>query len=213
MLIDISLKTSIKSLQLQFNKTTWCITNLYLKCLGKYNAGIFKKFIVRTAPEKAIDDTSIEDMVDVIAVTIKFDFDSFFQLTEKYDKKKMLLNTLQEGIMTIAQNQHWEIDPLMDAYNCCINRGLENRWLRKDKYFLSTDKKYYAGVLCNYDLDKFEAVASFLNKEKQEIKQVKLFETEPHMVEQLGGMGLLKHTHQFYLESKSKRHKWVAEPE
>jgi hypothetical protein len=213
MLKDISLQTSNKAFQLQFNKTTCCITDLYLKCLVKYNTGVFKKIIVRVVSEDAKEIDSIEFMVDVIAITKRINFDLYFELSSNYDKKKLLLHILQEGIVTIAQNQNWEIDPLMDAYNSCINRNLENKWLRNDKFYLSTDKKYYGGVICCWDVDKFEAVVSFLNEKKLEIKQVKLFETEPHLVDSFGNMGWIKNMHKFFLESKNKRFKWAAEPE
>src|SRR6266498_1297273 len=157
MLIDISLggTKQLKERLKQFNLTTWCICQLYLSCLGKYSSGVFKKAVVRVIPDKT-DNNVIEDMVDVISVYKTFDFEKFFQLKDKYAKKKMLLEVLQDGLLTMAKQQGWNIDPLLDSYNCCIKKNLEHKWLRHDKYLLSPGRKYYAGIFCHWDIDKFE---------------------------------------------------------
>ncbi|SRR5258705_2552065 len=213
MLIDISLAGTkqLKERQKLFNLTTWCICQLYLSCLGKYSSGVFKKAIVNVV-QKETDHNVIENMVDVILIHKTFDFEQFFQLENKYAKKKILLDILHEGLITMAKHEGWDIDPLLNAYNCCFKKNLEYKWLRGDKYILSPDKKYFAGIFCNWDIDKFEVIAIFLNKHKEEIERVKLYEREPNDVDPMGKMGWDKLTGEFYLFSKDKRQKWVAIP-
>jgi hypothetical protein len=213
MLVDITLGGSkqLKERLKPFNLTTKCICHLYLSGIGKYSSGVFKKAIVRVVREET-DNNVIEDMIDVILVYKTFDFEHFFQLEDRYAKKKILLDVLHDGLMTMAKHEGWVTDPLLNAYNSCLERKLEDKWLRAGKYFLSPDKKYFAGVFCNWDIDKFEAIAIFFNKHKEEIERVKLFEKEPHDVEPMGKTGWDKLTGEFYLFSKDERQKWVAFP-
>ena len=95
----------------------------------------------------------------------------------------MLLDVLQERMIDIANHEGWEMSPLREAYQCCIDKRLEHTWLRKNKYFLSPYRKYYAGIFCNWDINIFEAFVVFLDKEKKEIKRVKLFETPAYDVD------------------------------
>jgi hypothetical protein len=213
MLRDISLggTKQLKEKQKKFNQSTWCISQLYLTCLGNYSSGVFKKAIVNVVREKT-DHNVIENMVDVILIHRIFDFERFFQLDNKYEKKKTILDALHEGLITMAKNEGWDTDQLLDAYNCCLKKKLEHKWLRGNKYFLSPDKKYFAGVFCNWDIDKFEVMAIFFNKHKEEIERVKLYEREPNDVEPMGKMGWDKLTGEFNLYSKNEKQKWVATP-
>lgn len=212
MLIDIAISSAKKSTSIYLKGgQTWCIQQLYIKCLPKYHTGNFKKAIISLISNNETED-KVENMVDVISITKVFDFEKYSQLSEKYDKKKMLLDVLQAGMITLAKHGGWSIDPLIDAYDCCLAKNLEHKWLRKGKYFLSPDRKYYAGVFCNWDIGTFEAFAIFLNKQKEEISKIKLFEREPWDVDPMGKMGWDKETGEFYMYSKDERHKWTAIP-
>lgn len=188
---------------------TWCIQELFLSCLSlKYDSKKFKKIVIELVTKSELSN-KIQDMVDVISITKTLDFENYFQCSN-YEKKKILLDILQEGITTICESEGWELAPLLKAYQCCLDKKLEYSWLRKDKYFLSPNRKYYAGIYCNWDIDKFEAFAVFLDKEKREIKRVKLFEVEPHQVDPMGKMEWSKDSTHFRLYSKNESNKWEA---
>ena len=214
MLINIALNYGLKDSQLkrkQFNSESWCISDLYFKCLGKYISGVFRKIVVKVVDEGS-HTKDVEDLVDVIVIYSTLDFDRYFKLVDKYLKKKTLLNILHRAFMELATYNGWNIDSLLDAYNCCLGKNLNNEWLRENRYFLSNDRKYYGGVYCNWDVDKFEAFAIFLNKQKEQIRKIKLYEKEPWDVDPMGRMGWDKDTGMFYLLSKDGKQKWTAHP-
>jgi len=208
MLVDLSFSTT-KKFPFHFKGQTWSIQRLYLTCLGKYNTNAIKKVVIEFTLSKDAEN-NIEYLLDVIRIKKTFDFEKYFLLSEKYEKKKMLLEALHESMTVVANHEGWSVEPLKDAYNCCLAKNLEHTWLRKDKYFLSPNRKYYGGVFCNWDIDKFEAFAVFLNKQKEEISRIKLFEREPWDVDPMGKMGWDKGTGEFYLYSKDEKTKWKA---
>ncbi len=76
------------------------MTALYLSCLGKYDAGSFKKVIIEIS--KNIDqENRIEEMLNVIKICRVFDFD-FYYAGNKFERKKMILDVWQQGILYIA---------------------------------------------------------------------------------------------------------------
>jgi len=215
MIIDISLEGSnqLKENLKKFNIATWSIGRLYLACLGKYQGGVFKKAIIEVSRELAASEVNlIEDKVNVVEIHKTFDFELFFQLEDNYAKKKMLLEVLHDGMTLIAKHEGWDINQLQEAYDCCIKRNLEFRWLINNKYHLSPDKKYYAAILCDWDIDKFEVSAVFFNKSKEEIVRTKLFEVMPNDIQLFGKMAWDEGTGEFCLFSKNEKQKWSALP-
>ena len=112
--------------------------------------------------------------------------------------------------MDIAKNEGWEIAPLVNAYRYCIDKKLEHKWLRKEKYYLSPNRNYYAAILCSWGSDIFEAFTILLDKGKNEIDRVKLFESEPYDVEPLGKMAWSKDSKEFTLYSKDDKKTWTT---
>ncbi len=195
--------------QLQFNKETWCITSLYKRCLpSDFNSGESIKVIVQLESDKTHVD-AIRDQLNVTTVNQFLDLPNYFQLN-KLEKKEKMLSVLHRGMYTIAKNKNWDVSVLSEAYECCIKSKLRNEWLKENRYVLSKDKKNYAGVVYNWDIDKFEAFVVFLDHQKKEIKRVKLLEIEPHMVESMGTMGWIDNSSVFYLYSKDKKQHWTA---
>lgn len=206
-LVDISVRTPYR-FKIEFKEgAVWSMASLYLSCLKKYDAGKIKKVVIEIV-DKSVDD-SIEDLVDVLRIQREFDFKKYFA-SGKYDKKKMLVDVIQDGLMSIAKQRNWDTDPLIDAYRNCLDKGFEHQWLRKDKLFLSPDRKNYAGVFCKWDTDELEVFALFFNKEKDEIKRTELFRCKSIDAEPMGKMGWDKATNAFYLYSKDEKQKWTA---
>jgi len=194
--------------QLRFNKEMWSITDLYLKCLGKYNTYGVSKILVRLDDQQK-NENKIEHLLNVIIVNKKFDFVEYFK-QNKDQRKKMMLDILQLGVIDVAKTQKMSMDKFLDAYNCCLKKQLKNEWLRKNKYLMSPNKKWYAGIYCTYDIDFFRTETIFLNSDKKEIGRVKLFSTEPHQVEEMGKMQWDSTSETFVLYSRDEKNSWGA---
>lgn len=168
------------------------IMNLYLKCLGnKYDAGDCRKVAVTISNDHNFYDKRIIELDNVAYISEYFDFEMFGSLN-KYDRKKMILDTLQRALLRVAEEFKWSTAELIDAYNCCIEHKLILEWFReKEKYFLSPDKKYYARVFCSMDSDMIEIFIVFYNKNKEEIERIKILEDNPYLYE-IGDIGWVK---------------------
>lgn len=165
---------------------------LYLHCLGnKYDAGLSRKVAVTITNDPRFLDDKIMILDAVAYITEKFNFIEFDKLNS-YEKKRMILDTLQKAILRIAEEYNWSTTELHDAYNCCIERKLIFEWyMEKGKYFLSPDRKYYSRLFGSMDSDKVEFFTVFYNKKKEEIKRVKILEENPCLYE-IGDMGWVK---------------------
>lgn len=206
---DISIFTEKeKKLQLTFNRQTWWIEHLFLDCLGnRYFSGSYKKVcIVVSIDTKTVEFT---DLVDVIQIDVQFDVRGFLE-KPKNEKKKLLADLLFTSLIKVAEYKQWELDPLIDAYNCCLKRNLENNWLRQDKFFRSPDRNHFAGVYCNYDIDSFTAEIIFLNKKKEEIKRIQIFRNKVYFLNEMGKMSWNGSNDTFHVYSKDGDKVWKA---
>lgn len=89
-------------------------------------------------------------------------------------------------------------------------KGIKHEWLRSEKLLSSKKRKHFDGVWCNWDFDIFEIVVIFYNKEKQEIKRVKVAEMQPHLVELPGKMAWDEGDESVSVFSKDGRTQWVS---
>lgn len=167
--------------ELVFNKETWCIQEMYWYhlYLNKYKTKNSHKVIV-IADDQISDENKVEYMANVTTVKKTFDFQAYFQLSRK-DKKKALLEILHTSMLIAAKHQAWEVSPLQNAYNYCLEKNLTNEWLLKNKYVRSPNRQHYGGILAHWDVDKFEAFVIILDKNKIEIERKKIITLEPHL--------------------------------
>ncbi|KAA2238597.1 hypothetical protein F0L74_20450 [Chitinophaga agrisoli] len=147
-LADISIRTPNKFL-LQFNEggAIWSMTALYLSCLGKYEAGSFKKVTIEIS-DNADRENQMEEMLNVIKISRVFDFSLYYD-GNKFERKKMILDVLQQGLLYIENSKKWDENALKAAYECCLTKKLEHTWIRENKYILSPGRDHYGGVYCN----------------------------------------------------------------
>lgn len=180
---EISVNTVYKhKYELRFNKECWCVQEHFYSFLKNYKTKRYQKVIIELSDELDIQN-KIDTLGDVISIARTFDFEKYFD-QNVYGRKKMILEELHEGILFIAKKEIWMLEPLQEAYEGCLKQKLEYKWLFQNKHFLSPDGKYYGGVICNWDIDKFEATMVILSKTKEEeLKSKKVLSVEPPMGE------------------------------
>lgn len=160
------------------------ITRLYLNCLSpKFEAFVCRKVVVDMIDDEKYYDYRIIESLNVVRMSEFFNFTTFNSL-DKYERKKMILDTLQSSLLRVAKEFSWSTKELNDAYNCCIERQLVfHSYKEKGRYYLSPDKKYYAHVLYLMDSDKIEVLVVFYNKKKEELDRIKVIEDDPCLYE------------------------------
>ena len=205
---DLSVETPRRSLNsFGRNGIAIGIEELYLSCLGKFYSGDFAKVIVET--DQMISDFSVDKMIDVIKIRKSFDFEKY-KTESLLGRRKMVLDVLQSGLLTLADLEGWNKLQLLSAYECCVSKNLEMKILYKNKFWRSPDHKLYAGIFNCWEVEQFEAYIIFLNKDKNEIYRTKLMESEYWNLEPFGKVGWSDDSSHFFVFSKDGSRKWAA---
>ena len=187
------------------NRETDSITGLYSSFLPKYKSGAYAKVIVHTSENKALQDR-VEEMLNVIMITQIFDYEAYINAS-KQERKQKMLDVLQQGLLRLAEKEGWEQEPLKQAYQCCMDKNLEYQFVIRKKFFRSPDRRHFAGVWCNWDIDKFEAFALFLNQAKEEIGRVRFINVKPWEAEPFGEI-YWSDAETFVVHHKVQNKKW-----
>lgn len=181
------------------------IIELYLSCLGKFNSGKFTKAIIEV--DQVISDPSFDEMGDVIQVCKVFDFEKYLR-ESLFGKRKMVLDVLQSGLLSIAISDDWDQELLNTAYKCCLSKNLEYNVLYKGKFWRAPNHKLYAGVYSCWEVERFEAYTIFLDKDKNEIYRTKLMESEYWNLQPFGKVNWSDNSNEFFVFSKDGRKSW-----
>src|SRR4051812_5547005 len=99
--------------QKKFNEEMWCVQEHFLSKLNNYDSGRFVKVVVRLFKDKQTTENEINCIGQVISIHKQFDFSSYGRL-DNHAKKAMVIKTLLDGIVHIATEETWKIDPLLE---------------------------------------------------------------------------------------------------
>lgn len=178
MLREISLSYYEKEkITLQFNSETWCVSELYWSYLKKYNTNKIQKCIISLNFDWKENLLKYDDIANIAKINLNFDFDRYFSIKHKLEKKKILLDTIHEGMMIIAENKGWEVDSLLDAYNNCLKKNIEYQFF-VGKIKTSPNRKRKINFWCNWDINIFEVFLVLYDKNNKEIERKKIIEDE-----------------------------------
>jgi hypothetical protein len=204
---DLAITTPRKSkFVFGHNGITPGIEELYLFCLGKFYSGQFAKVIVEVGGK---GDRSLDKMVDVIRISEEFDFEKY-AIEDISGKRKMVIDVLQSGLLAISIAEGWESKRLTDAYECCLSRNLEFKYIFKEKYWRAPSRQAYAAIYCCYEVEQFEAYVIFFDKNKHEICRRKLMDSPYWNLDPFGQASWSEDSNQFIVYTKDKRKNWTA---
>lgn len=178
MLREISLSYYKKEkITLQFNSETWCVSELYWSYLKKYNTDKIQKCVVSLDSDWKENLLRCDEIANIVKINLNFDFDYYFSLRDKLEKKRLLLDTLHKGMMLIAKNEGWEVNSLLDAYNHCLDVNIKYQFF-VGKSKTSPSRKHKINFWCNWDIDIFEVFLVLYDKKNKEIERIKIIENE-----------------------------------
>lgn len=175
MLNQITLACYTQGHQNQFiNSETWCVQELYCSMLKELNTGKVVKANINIRDNWGDLLEYYESYTDVISIRNLFDFLSYVKL-DKQGKKRMQLEAIHNGMMQIADAEKWEKQPLIDAYNNCLEKNLEYQCFVGTAKS-SPDKRHKINFWCNWDIDIFEVYSVLYDKNNNEIERKKIIE-------------------------------------
>lgn len=171
----IDLRTTYKSIYAErFNPESHVVSELYWSFLENYSTPSVQQIIVFISDDWDSSLTKPKNVKGFKEAFVDFDFTKYFSL-DKYGKKRMQLDAVNEGMVLIAKEEGWDTNPLQNAYNNCLERNLEYKFnIGKSKS--SPDRKHKIQLWCNWDIDIIEVYWILYDKNGNEIKREKFIE-------------------------------------
>ena len=163
---------------LEFNQQSWSIAELYWSCIRKYNTEKVKKCIIRVSDGWKDKLYQYTNWADTKGINLPFSFDKYFS-KEGDNRKKIQLEIIHDGMLRIAEKEGWEKEPLIDAYNKCLEVDLLYQF-DVGKLKSSPNRKHKIGFWCNWDIDVFEVFWVLYDKKGEEIHRGKFITKEPY---------------------------------
>jgi hypothetical protein len=145
-----------------------------------YETDSVKKVAIELTTDQR-KENSTESMESVLIVSRSFDPETYNKANE-FAQKLLILDVIQDCMLYLAGQRAWKKQPLVDAYDSCLDRNLEFTAIYKDKHFLSPDRKYFGALFYYWGNQRYEAYAIFFNRKKIEIQRKKLFECDASSV-------------------------------
>ncbi|MEW9139806.1 hypothetical protein ACQGSH_28175 [Bacillus wiedmannii] len=135
-----------------FSLETRCVCAFYERLFNKFNAGKVWKLLIEGTSE--ITENRILTIGGVEEVQVLFDIDKYFMETSE-QKKVMILEALQAGILRIAKKENWNEEIFEKPYKKIIESGYQNNYIF-GKPKVSSCKKYTAEIYCEHKLHSFD---------------------------------------------------------
>jgi hypothetical protein len=174
-LSQIDLRGVYKSkISSEFQKESWSVSEFYWSLLKGYNTYKVQKINIIAVDVSESQSLNTMDVQNFKEASIVVDFQSYSQ-SDNFNKKKIQLEAVHKGMMQIAEKEGWETDPLLDAYNKCLEKNLAYQF-EVGKSKASPDKKHKIGFWCNWDIDIFEVYWILYDKSGNELKREKFIE-------------------------------------
>ena len=158
-----------------FSNESKCIAELYWSFLKGYDTRKVKRCNIITSDNWGDKLLKYTDWKDTKGINISFNFNEYFASENKI-RKEFQLEAIHSGMMEIAKIESWKIDPLLDAYNNCIENNLELSFilLKKDKS--SPNRKLKINFKCYWDIDLVNVFYLIKDKTGKVIQQDIAFE-------------------------------------
>ena len=157
----------------EFTLESKCIAELYWSFLKDYDTKKVKRCNIITSDNWGDDIYEYTNWNDTKGINVPFDFDEYF-LSDNHTKKTLQLKTIHTGMIKIAEIEKWDINPLLDSYNKCLNNDLEYSFIL-NKYKSSPNRKFKINLKCYWDINKVEIHYILCDKNENIICEKKIF--------------------------------------
>lgn len=159
----------------RFRLETRCITSMFERIIGEVRTENGWKILVRCV--KDIKEEKIINLLGVITLQVKFDFNNFSTSSE-YKKKEITLSTLYSAIKIIGEEKGWDLDVFEKAYLEIKENDYLNEWVWK-KRVKNSNGKYSAEVFCQHGISNMDISIIFREKKGTEIYRKKIISELP----------------------------------
>ncbi len=147
--------------RVQFRNEGMVINYIYQRYFDTFKTEKCKKIIVHCLDE--LTSENISKILGFYTVQVKINTEEYFKL-DNFNRKKLLLEYLWEGINKIVDDEGWDITPFLNAYNSVKEANYINEYQLKKRYVYSPNKKYKAMIIYRHDVDGFDMRVQVLDK-------------------------------------------------
>jgi hypothetical protein len=198
-----------KQKRILFRDQVRCIASLYTCLLGRFSTENTKKLIINCMEEPIDEVQTTRD--GFTEVSVELNIESYLNLSN-YEKKKMILEKIQDGVMLAASEYSWDRGIFNRVHARIQELNYENEYVWKRK--LSPSRKLSAEVFCEHDLDSFTATLIIKDNESGEmLKSKKVLQERPHELIFTQYLGELRWNsdQMVQITYRGKKSKWLAE--
>jgi len=136
--------------------------------------GIYRVVVKLCGSDERIGTTELSS--SVIKCYMEFDFD-YFESLNLFAKKRFLLDTLYDALVSLCEIKGWPEAPFHDAYEKVIQENFVNTYTIKRK--LSRNKELSAELIGDHDEKAFDCSIVIKNNDGKELFSEHLFSEEP----------------------------------
>lgn len=166
-----------------------CIAALYERYFKDYKFKNDKCWKISVQCVNEITDSEIRTVGGVTEVEVVFDINNYFLLGE-YEKKKLILETLKEGIDLVVEKEHWDENLFNHPYQQFIKLDYVNNFVWKSKS--SPSRKFIAEVYCEHNIGSFDISINIKTSNGDTLKNVHLISERPNEWSFVSHLGNLK---------------------
>lgn len=165
-----------KDKRILFRDQIRCVCSMYTRLFEKYKTKNCWKVLVECVP--IVSDQRILDFSGVYTVEVGFDINLFFS-SSNYEKKKLTLQALKNGIDIIVKQHQWDQEVFDKAYEEVVLNDYVNYWVWR-KPVKSPTKKYFAEVSCSHHVDFLEIYLTIMDRNREEVIRKKILTERPN---------------------------------
>lgn len=203
-----------KDFHVLFGDQVRCIARLYTDLLGKFKTEETKKLNIYCVTDLDKLNSVTKTALGFTDVYVFIPLESYWKLSN-IEKKKVILEKINEGILQVANHYSWDISILNRVSKEVIDRNYVNEYSLKQK--ASPDRKHKAEIFCQHDID-FITISMIIRERKSNeiIKNELLFKDRPNefsFVQKLGDLKWISNSEITLTHKYKLRKKWIVKLE
>lgn len=163
--------------RLKFILETRCISSYYERLFKEKSYKIKNIWKILIDCVEKVNDNRIIEIEGVLSVQVEFDYNHYFNCIE-HDKKKIILDTLMNGIENIVKSKNFNIEPFIEVRNEIMESKFINTysWMKPVK---NQNKEFAAEIILEHELEIINFYILIKNKDNEIILHEKILSQKP----------------------------------
>lgn len=204
-----------RNLKLQFNQEANAVCELYNRLLPACDIKYLEKIRIDLTPDLQahtyVAPAKPLKYSFVCTIANSYNFEAFFQ-KNVIERKKALLEVLQQNVREAVKQLGWDIVSFEEAYQKVQEVNFINKVIWSNKFFSTKNKHYQAAVELEIETIHASISIIFFDSAKQLIKRVEVVKVRPHslFLSKMFGKAKWLNNREFILSNKTNEIHFIA---